>query len=52
MRLHARLNGRNTESYKESFVQNVGVLNIIGNQTRKALSVSDVNTDRVCEVIQ
>jgi hypothetical protein len=40
MRLHARLNGRKIESNKESFVQNVGVLNIIGNQTRKILSVS------------
>jgi hypothetical protein len=52
MRRHARLNGGNSENNKEWFVQNVGVLNIIGNQTRKILSVSDVNTDRVCEVIQ
>ena len=52
MRRHARLNGGNSENNKEWFVQNVGVLNIIGNQTRKTLSVNVVNTDRVCEVIQ
>jgi hypothetical protein len=52
MRLVARRNGRNTEIGKESFVLNVGILNTIGNLTRKIMSVSVANFVRVYEAIQ